>query len=322
MEKATSRRRGLILVPYAYKSEYNTGVNIRSKKTAQDVYLKNCCVACVSAKHHAGSDTDVALISNIEPPREYRNILEKNGVKIIRQDFDLFNFGGKYTWSLAFYKLCALYHAVRNLSYGYYAFVDTDVYFQADFENIWKECDSHVLLYDINHGLQVEHYRHFLQEISDFREERTECEMGGGYAVHYGGEFFAANAEKALEFTQRCEEIYSQMIKRDFTTTHGDEFITSLAAARMKNSVKNAGAYVFRFWTGPFRLVSTCYQYNPVAVLHVPAEKERGMLRLFDKFIQAGKIPTKEQAHKILHLRHRSLRTIVAQMILKLRKKR
>lgn len=72
-------------------------------------------------------------------------------------------------------------------------------------------------------------------------------------------------------FMSECQQVYAQMTKADFKTTHGDEFIISLAA--VKFNVKNAGAYIYRFWTGSFRLISTCYKYNPVTILHVPAEK-------------------------------------------------
>ena len=82
----------------------------------------------------------------------------------------------------------------------------------------------------------------------------------------------------------------------------------------------NAGAYIYRFWTGSFRLISTCYKYNPVTILHVPAEKEYGMLKLYNKYISKGKIPTKKNVYRLLHLNRRSLRTVVAQIALKLGK--
>ena len=138
---------------------------------------------------------------------------------------------------------------------------------------------------------------------------------GGDFPTHYGGEFFAANQDDAKIFANSCIDIFSQMRKCDFVTTYGDEFITSLAAKRMTDRIKNAGAYVYRFWTGRFRLISTCYEYNPVVVLHVPAEKERGMIKLFDKYIWKGKYPSRRKVYRLMHLSHRSLRTIIAQLI-------
>ena len=307
-------KRGLILIPYANKEAYKTGVNLCSSNRLE-VYLKNCCVACMSAKQNACQQADVALVTNIDIPNSYKTILEGNEIKIIKADFDDFNFGGNYMWALAFYKLCALKHVLLETNYDYYAYLDSDVYVQSDFENIWKECDSHIMMYDICHGLQVEHYRHFLDEIKNFTKN-----IGGGYndITHYGGEFFAAKKEDAVMFMSECQQVYAQMTKADFKPTHGDEFIISLAA--VKFNVKNAGAYIYRFWTGSFRLISTCYKYNPVTILHVPAEKEYGMLKLYNKYISKGKIPTKKNVYRLLHLNRRSLRTVVAQIALKLGK--
>ena len=54
--------------------------------------------------------------------------------------------------------------------------------------------------------------------------------------------------------------------------------------------------------------------------MHVPAEKEYGMLKLYNKYISKGKIPTKKNVYRLLHLNRRSLRTVVAQIALKLGK--
>lgn len=65
------------------------------------------------------------------------------------------------------------------------------------------------------------------------------------------------------------------MIQKKFQTSKGDEFIISLVAAEMPEYIKNAGAYIYIFWTeAAFRLISTCYEYNKILILHLPAEKE------------------------------------------------
>lgn len=79
-----------------------------------------------------------------------------------------------------------------------------------------------------------------------------------------------------------AERIYEEMVRKEFKTSKGDEFILSLAANEMKEIIKNAGAYICRCWTGlDFWLVSTCYEYNKVLILHLPAEKEKGLLKLY-----------------------------------------
>lgn len=288
--------KSIILIHFAYLNSYSGGVNLKKSDDKLSLYLKNCCVSCVSAKANAGCDTDVALVTNLDIPKIFRNILEKAEVKVLMVDFDYFNFNGTYDWSLAFYKLNALYHAVNELKYDNYAYLDSDVYVQGSFSDIWKECSKKIMMYDICHGLQVEDYQRFLEETTKFLGSET---LG---LTHYGGEFFAANRENAKLFVDECLTIYDEMMDRQFKTSMGDEFISSLAANRLSGSVRNAGAYVFRFWTRRFHLMSTSYQYNPAVVLHVPQEKDFGMLKIFEKYIVKGKLPIRKKMWQLLHL--------------------
>ncbi|MBR7132919.1 MAG: hypothetical protein IKD04_05250 [Clostridia bacterium] len=300
MQQTLSKKEtGLIIVPYAEIKNYNSGVNIGDNSKRVEMYMKNISVACISARKNNGTKTDIALVTNIEIKEPYKSLLLKNGVKIINVPFDKFNFGAEYRWSLAFYKLCALYHVCRETNYDFYAYLDSDVFVQGDFSDIWNECKNNVLLYDINHGFQVEDYRHFLSEVNDFLKEEKNI-------THFGGEFFASNKENAVFFSQKFLDVYDGMTATNFVTTHGDEFILSVAANGLMDRIKNAGAYVYRYWTGEFRLVSTNYKYNPVVVLHVPSEKNTGMLKLFDCYIRKNKKPDRDRVWHILNLKNRS----------------
>lgn len=297
----------IILIPYANKDRANTGVNIRNDDKRVNIYLKNCCVALVSAKYY-NSDCDVALVTNIDLPEKYKKLLYVKDIKIIKVPFDDFTFEDKYLWNLAFYKFCALDYVVKNYNYRYLSYMDSDVYVQSSFRDIWEECKLSILLYDINHGLQVKDYKIIIDEFNAFIGTNS-------LITHYGGEFFAANRDTAKIFIDKCKRIYHKMIDKNFTTTKGDEFILSLAASEMKECIKNAGAYIFRFWTGEFRLVSTCYIFNPVTVLHMPAEKEHGMLILYDRFIRKNKLPHKEQVWRICHLKNMQLKIKVKSLL-------
>ena len=243
-------KKGLFIIPYAQLSNYQTGVNLNGSKDYVKMYLKNCCVAALSAVFNAGASTDVALVTNFDIPAEYRDLLYANHVIHMKIPFDLFDFGAEYKWSLAFYKLCVLHHICRETNYDYYAYADSDTYIQSDFSYIWRECDKRILLYDITHGLQGQHYQHFLEEVTKYSSDLD-------LITHYGGEFFAASKENAGEFSCRCLDVYHNMRQNQIVTTHGDEFIISIVASQLQNKVKNAGAYIYRFWTGCFRLMST-----------------------------------------------------------------
>lgn len=139
------------MIPYANNPLMRSGENVIDKKRF-DIYMKNSCVALLSAKHY-NAESDVALVTNIDVPDKYKSLLQKNDIIIINVEFDSFCFQDNYKWGLAFYKLCALKYVVENYDYDFISYLDADVYIQSNFENIWKECTQNILLYDINHGL-------------------------------------------------------------------------------------------------------------------------------------------------------------------------
>lgn len=253
----------LICIPFAYEENMNSGVNVSIKgKGKIEIYLKNACVALISAKYY-NPDSDVALVTNFgrwNIPEEFLSIFDKWEIKVMEIPFDQFRFQGSYTWALAFYKLCVL-KKLSCMKYESICYMDTDVYIQGSFDAIWTECRQNIMLYDINHGLNTRDYVLLCDEIESYCGQRK-------LITHYGGEFFAASA-----------------------------------ANEMRESIKNAGAYIYRFWTGAgFRLISTCYEYNRITILHLPAEKEQGMLKIYDKYIKIGKIPVDEKVWKTFRL--------------------
>ena len=293
----------LILVPFAFDENKCTGVNV-CKSGAYETYCKNLCVSLISAKKY-NADSDVALVTNVSLPQKYRQLLTANGIILYQEAFDSFVFPDDYLWSLAFYKLCALEKMVAKYEYQYYAYLDADVIVQDSFEHIWRECDDNILLYDINHGLGTADYAIITGEFSAFTGQKE-------LITHYGGEFFAANRENAGRYIACCKRIYDEMISRNFKTSKGDEFIVSLAAHELKQNVRNAGAYFFRFWSGAFYLVSTCYRFNAVTVLHLPTEKNHGMIKIFDRYLSKSKFPSKERIYRCCHLRRPAFKTTVS----------
>ena len=70
----------VICIPFAYKKDMNSGVNISSSGSQRMmVYLKNTSVALVSAKRY-NKDAEVVFATNLseqEIPEEIRNIFER-----------------------------------------------------------------------------------------------------------------------------------------------------------------------------------------------------------------------------------------------------
>lgn len=300
----------LIFNAFAYEESCKSGANISAVSDKHTVYMQNLSVSLISAKIHNPEDT-VALVTNTTPPESFAALLDKHGVEIFLEPFDTFRFPGDYPWALAFYKLCAM---EKMLARGFEKclLLDTDTYVQSAVSDLWTDTEYFLLLYDINHRLQILNCEKFNEELQRFGWITPYRPI-----TNYGGEFLAGNRENLSLFMQECTAIYHRMCELDFRTTRGDEFISRQAAEHLKPLVKNAGGYVYRFWTGSFYLVSTCYKYNPVSVLHVPDEKNRGMLKLYAYIRKHGTLPPQKTVWKLLHLTHPRWLHVLRSMIRK-----
>lgn len=185
-----------------------------------------------------------------------------------------------------------------ELDYDNYCYLDSDTFIQDSFKYIWEEVRTAILLYDFSHGLQVNDYRKFCVEISKFSENFK-------YITQYGGEFFAANKDNACRYIDALEKVYKTMREKNIKTTMGDEYLVSLAASipEIKAIVKNASPYINRYWSnGRFRLISTNYEYNKVLILHLPDEKERGMKKIYSRYISKQIFPNIKKVWRICRL--------------------
>lgn len=293
----------VICIPFAYERGMNTGVNLKHTDLQLELYMKNAMVAMVSAKRY-NPDCTVLLATNLtgeELPQFVISGADRFGYEIKTIPFDRFRFRADYKWSLAFYKLCVLSYLAEE-DYDHCCYMDTDVITQDSFESIWTECDEHILMYDINHGLNTTEYAEIVDEFRRFYKSDT-C-----LPTHYGGEFFAAGCSLMKKFLSVAQAVYGEMIESGFETQKGDEFIISVAADRLPGLIKNASPYICRFWTGAnFRLVSTCYNTNAVTVLHLPAEKERGIVTVYERYVRKGKFPDKTKIWKLCRLSRRPI---------------
>lgn len=303
----------LIVVFYAYDYGKRAGNNISNQKAKKDIYLKNATCTLVSAKHY-NPCADVALITNTDIPDVFQGIFNKNQIKVFNEPYDDFLFED-CPWTLAFYRFNALTHILKKYShYKRIIMLECDMYVQANLDNVFIECEQNILLHDLEHSLDNKSYKGFMSEVEYFTGERN-------FMVQYEGGFLAINRETAIEFDLECHKIYEKMREMDFVSKYGDMFILSLAANALKDRVKNAAAYVHIFWTGWFRHISTCYEKDPVCVLHVPDEKERGMIKIFDNYLLKDKFPSNSKVWKLFYFKHRSLKNFLLDLIVRRNKK-
>lgn len=299
----------LIVVFYAYDYRKRAGNNISDQKSKKEIYLKNAACTLVSAKHY-NPNVDVALITNTDLPRKFQAVFSKNDIKVFNEPYDDFLFED-CPWTLAFYRFNALTHILKKYSqYERIIMLECDMYVQSDLKNVFIECEQNILLHDLEHSLDNGSYKGFLDEVEKFIGSKT-------FMVQYEGGFLAINRAMAIHFDAECHKIYEKMRQTSFVSKYGDMFILSLAAYALKDKVKNAAAYVHIFWTGWFRHVSTCYEKDPVCVLHVPDEKERGMIKVFDRYILKNKFPSNRKVWKIFQFKHKNFKNYISGIILK-----
>ncbi len=283
----------LIFCAYAYKEKFQAGHNVTASDS-REVYLKNSYVALFSAKSF-NPTSEVALITNLKLDRAWTVRFQKAGIKIFYCQYDDFLFDEKYGWSLAYFKLCALKYSL-TLNYDNYLLLDTDTYTQRPFDDIFKECEHNILLNDISRGLYNGDYMTFVKEAQCFLQTDE-------YLTRWGGEFIAGNKEKLQVFIDKSYNTYQKMKVEKFVTINGDEFITSCVAHEMRCEVKNAIAYVFRYWTAwRWHFVCSNYKHNPVCVLHCPREKDHGFLKLYKYINKKNRLPKIGWVYRKLHL--------------------
>lgn len=300
---AANDHKHLIFCAYAQDSKMRSGANVQKISDTQSLYLKNAIVALVSAKA-SNPACEVMLVTNVQVSSVYSDLLAKHSISTVIAEFDSFRFDEQYHWGLAFYKLCALKYLLDHTQYDNYLLLDLDTFTQSELDDLWREAEHNIMLYDINHRLTIPDCAAFNDEVDSF--------MGKSRALtNYGGEFIAGNHELLSTFIAECESVFEQMNRLNFRTAFGDEFIIRIAADRLRPCVKNAGGYIHRFWTGTFRLMSTCYHFNAVSVLHVPNEKNSGLIRVYNYISKQGKVPLSSRVHGMLHLKRASIETQV-----------
>ena len=71
----------------------------------------------------------------------------------------------------------------------------------------------------------------------------------------------------------------------------------------MQGNIKNAAGYIARYWTSPdFYRISTNHIFDPISILHLPSEKECGILIIYKYLIKKNTLPSPSRAFKMLNL--------------------
>jgi len=275
----------LILNAFAYLPNFRGSENMIAVSSEKHIakYLRLVAVSLISAKER-NPECSVALVINVDVPQEFSRLFSKWDIEVINCPFENFIFDASMKWSLAFYKLQALDYVVRNREFDNILLLDTDTYVAANLDCFWPECGEHVMLLNIRHSLDIPQAR-------QMNREYQQLFLESAFLTNYGGEFVAGSRENLQTFMRVCSVIYERMVAQHVVTEHGDEFILSSAAEKVPGLIKDAGPYVYRYWTQSFYLVSTNFQNNPVCVWHLPSEKSFALPRAYEYLKKHGRIP-------------------------------
>lgn len=262
------------------------------------VYDRCTVVALCSAKARNPGCT-VALVTNAQLPEPYAGQLAAAGVEVWRCPFDSYRVSAETNWALAYYKLCAMEWVLANREFARVAMLDLDTYTQYPLDDLWREADEAVLLYQTPHAAS----QGMAQAISDIYDE-VHPEGAPHVLTHFGGELVAGSKARLQDFLERCRRYYDALQQKGITPREGDEAIWCAVAYESQQAgqpVRAANAYIFRYWLGGrFYFVSTNYVLDPVCILHLPgAAKERQLKLLYYSYTKRGTFPAAARVHKL-----------------------
>jgi hypothetical protein len=261
------------------------------------VTYDRCLVVALCSAKRANPDSEVALVTNAELAQPYAAQLAQAGVVVWECPFERYRVDAALEWSLAFYKLCAMQWVLQNKPFARYAMLDVDTFCQYSFQELWRETEEAVLLYQVPHAAG--------QPMAAAISENYNRIFGGQHVLtHFGGELIAGSAARLQEFMKQCDAVYTAMTQANLHPHEGDEFITCAAAYRSLAAgqpVRAANAYIFRYWVGArFYFVSTNYCNDPVCVLHLPGNgKSRQLKLLYRYYTRHGAFPPLEKVYRL-----------------------
>ncbi len=273
----------VIVNAFAFQEAYGNSMQLdgRNDEQKRKIYMKDLVVSLTSAKLKNPED-EVLLVTNRDVPEPFLEQLKVCGIKNVVIPYDKYVMPKEFAWSLAFFKLCVLDYLANQTEYSHCLLLDTDTITMHSFHDLWEEAQHGLMLYPVNHT-----YEH--PDRADIREDYLKLyPQENENIVHYGGEFICGSRLCLQEFLKECDQVYQRMMEHVDCTNKklGDEAIIAMAAANYKklHHVIEAGAYIFRYWTEKNYLIATNTVHNPVCIWHLPAEKDMGLILLYDYY--------------------------------------
>lgn len=270
--------------------------NIKNKneKNYFETYLKNAFVSLKTARL-TNPDVDIVLIINFELSDTWIKRFKINNIIVEKIEFKNYLVKNADKWSGAYFKLEALEYIVSKNIYSKILLVDTDTIFVKNINDIWNECDKYLLLYN-------PHYNYSEVDMIISRKIYNIINKAESNYIHYGGEFVCGTNDNIKKFLKRCRTVVNHMnlIEKNIEDL-GDEQIISIAADMGEIDIKESNAYISRIWN-TIRVREVPGNYRKLYILHVPSEKELGMIKLYNLLIKNKEVKLKK-IYRILNMK-------------------
>lgn len=279
-------------------SQMNSVQNIDK---ALEIYIKNAFVCLYSVKQY-NSNVNCIFFVDFDLGDEWSNLFKKYGITVSYVKFGDFSIGDQFNWGIVQYrydvinKLCEIMNDDDQV-----IMLDTDVVCVGSLDNIFKEIEHRLCLFDVQHSLDARDRRSILNNYLKIYPNESHCEL-----IHYGGEFIGARKSDLVKVLDESAKVIGLGNSTMGLVNFNDEHITSIAVDNLKKQgliVNNANAYIYRYWTSynfrcpNFYLAATNYHYNPVVLWHLPVEKKFGIMKVYQYIIKRKKMPsTKKMA--------------------------
>jgi lipopolysaccharide biosynthesis glycosyltransferase len=252
------------------------------------IYLKNSFVSLYSIKKNNPEILPI-LCSDLDIKQEYPDLynqfIEKN-IQIINVAFGNLDIVSQSDWSICNYRYDVMKYLINNLnSEDIVIMLDTDVICVSSLADLFEDLESDLFLYDVNHRRNNKDRKKIIDNY---------YRIYGKYSnlIHYGGEFICGKISVIQELYNACIKVIEESNSFNDLINFNDEHITSIAVANfLKDKVHNSECYIYRYWTDKFYLASTNYLFNAVSLWHLPAEKNLGMLWMYNYIIKHNKLP-------------------------------
>lgn len=269
--------------------------SVQNVDSAMNVYLENALVSLASAKQTT-PDAVCILNCNFEIPERYQKAAEAAGVEIHQVPYGKYKSNEDFPWAITQYKFDSMEHAIDLMQEeDCLLMLDTDTVCVQNLDEIFEEAKTGLILYATHHGYEQKIRQQMLQNYQKmYGTERTNL-------VHYGGEFLAGSKAVLSELLDDCSKVITKARETQGLHPWADEEAFSIAVAEFWNKkIYPANAYIYRFWTNEFYLVTTNYYYDPLRIWHLPAEKNYGMMLLYEYFEKNHRFPSMKQMAKMV----------------------